>query len=272
MFKSLNATFKGVAGLAVLSAGLIITAQVQAGTIAQCGADICSSDFSIIINGTNAGGGELIYDATSGDITLSTDNITGGGMVMSSGDIMWDMGNGNTVSVGSLSGNADPILGFGLGASTGATGSTFGFTFNLPIALEGPIDANSSVSYSLSSLTTGGAQISSVGGGKIVTAYEVDTSVGGIGSLNKGVDVGDTFFFNGGPDTQESSVFTASNSFTGNLAYDLMAVNVNFSLSANSTVGISGFVEQMVVPVPAAAWLFGSGLIGLIGVARRKKA
>ena len=27
-----------------------------------------------------------------------------------------------------------------------------------------------------------------------------------------------------------------------------------------------------VVPVPAAVWLFGSGLIGLIGVARRKKA
>ncbi len=26
-----------------------------------------------------------------------------------------------------------------------------------------------------------------------------------------------------------------------------------------------------VVPVPAAAWLFGSGLIGLIGIARRKK-
>ena len=27
-----------------------------------------------------------------------------------------------------------------------------------------------------------------------------------------------------------------------------------------------------VVPVPAAAWLFGSGLLGLVGVARRKKA
>jgi len=26
------------------------------------------------------------------------------------------------------------------------------------------------------------------------------------------------------------------------------------------------------VPVPAAVWLFGSGLIGLVGVARRKKA
>ena len=31
-------------------------------------------------------------------------------------------------------------------------------------------------------------------------------------------------------------------------------------------------VRNSVVPVPAAVWLFGSGLIGLIGVARRKKA
>jgi len=31
-------------------------------------------------------------------------------------------------------------------------------------------------------------------------------------------------------------------------------------------------VRDTVVPVPAAVWLFGSGLLGLIGVARRKKA
>ena len=30
--------------------------------------------------------------------------------------------------------------------------------------------------------------------------------------------------------------------------------------------------DATVVPVPAAVWLFGSGLIGLVGVARRKKA
>jgi hypothetical protein len=31
-------------------------------------------------------------------------------------------------------------------------------------------------------------------------------------------------------------------------------------------------VESAVIPVPAAVWLFGSGLIGLVGVARRRKA
>ena len=40
----------------------------------------------------------------------------------------------------------------------------------------------------------------------------------------------------------------------GNLGLD----NVNF--------------DQAVVPIPAAAWLFGSGLIGLIGIARRRKS
>ena len=38
-----------------------------------------------------------------------------------------------------------------------------------------------------------------------------------------------------------------------------------------STLGMDLRVELTVVPVPAAVWLFGSGLIGLIGIARRKK-
>ena len=30
--------------------------------------------------------------------------------------------------------------------------------------------------------------------------------------------------------------------------------------------------DQAAVPAPAAVWLFGSGLLGLVGIARRKKA
>lgn len=47
------------------------------------------------------------------------------------------------------------------------------------------------------------------------------------------------------------------------------------SLGANSSVGssgCSGVTDVSEVPLPAAIWLFGSGLIGLVGMARRKKA
>lgn len=42
--------------------------------------------------------------------------------------------------------------------------------------------------------------------------------------------------------------------------------------AANITVDIDAAAYAGVVPVPAAVWLFGSGLLGLVGVARRKKA
>jgi len=172
------------------------------------------------------------------------------------------------VQLDNITGNADPILGFNASASTGTAGNTFAFNFSLPIALSGPINANSSVSYSLTSTTSAGAQIDPLNG-KVVVAQEVDTTAGGLAPLNKGVNVGDRFSFIGGPLTQNSPVYTASSSFTGNLAYDLMSVTVAFSLSANSSTGLSGFVQQTPVPVPAAVWLLGSA-IGLLGAVRRR--
>lgn len=44
----------------------------------------------------------------------------------------------------------------------------------------------------------------------------------------------------------------------------------SWTLAADGTLGYAPPVSQ--VPVPAAVWLFGSGLIGLIGVARRRNA
>lgn len=39
----------------------------------------------------------------------------------------------------------------------------------------------------------------------------------------------------------------------------------------SATTVVSNFSAPSAVPIPAAAWLFASGLIGLVGVARRKK-
>ena len=80
----------------------------------------------------------------------------------------------------------------------------------------------------------------------------------------------------------------AGGSFTDNKHPDLLAfyglpnvgyvggLNISFSTTANmdelftSDAIFSGDVVNQPVPIPAAVWLFGSGLLGLVGVARRR--
>lgn len=68
----------------------------------------------------------------------------------------------------------------------------------------------------------------------------------------------------------------------GSLVMSLWGANWNYGDGSNfdggaalpylgSTLGMDLRVELTAIPVPAAVWLFGSGLIGLAGLARRKK-
>ncbi len=223
---------KTILNLGVLVSGLFLIASVSAGTIVQCGKNICSASFSIKDGNTEVGGGEFNYDSNSGDIFLSKDNISGDGAPNLSDGITWN-----------------------LGATTGATASNYSFFFDLPIAISGPISTKSSVSYSLTSKTSAGAQIQGFGGNKIVQSWDVDA--------------GENHFHLGGPVTSSSPAYTATDSISGDLAYDTMSVQVAFDLSAESIVGITGFVEQTPVPVPAAGWLMLTGL-GFLTVRKRR--
>jgi len=114
---------KLVQKISVLSTLIVITtaasSQLQAGTIVQCGNTICTSDFTVTFNGNATGGGQFLYNAASGDISLNTNanSIVGNGIVQNGG-LVWMMGDGSKITVSSLYGNADPILGFSVGAST----------------------------------------------------------------------------------------------------------------------------------------------------------
>jgi hypothetical protein len=51
-----------------------------------------------------------------------------------------------------------------------------------------------------------------------------------------------------------------------------LAIAIIVYFIPNTLFGDFTFSAAAVVPVPAAIWLFGFGLLGLIGIARRKKA
>ena len=79
------------------------------------------------------------------------------------------------------------------------------------------------------------------------------------------------------------AAFDVNGSLLGSVFQDAVAGNTfileyegihSVSFTGSGTIALDDFAfnDVTAVPIPAAAWLFGSGLIGLIGLARRKKA
>lgn len=75
------------------------------------------------------------------------------------------------------------------------------------------------------------------------------------------------------PSGDHGSGFVMGSVFEYSVAGEYGAYNSTISGIFNGVeTGSPGYIEGLsAVPIPAAVWLFGSGLIGLIGIARRKK-
>lgn len=72
-------------------------------------------------------------------------------------------------------------------------------------------------------------------------------------------------------DRCSTPILTTYNAMTGEFTASWTAVNIGGATPDEiAEWNITGYVST--VPVPAAVWLFGSGLIGLAGFARHKKA
>ena len=225
-----------------------------ADTIADCTPSTCG--WEITVDGQPVMEGMYQVDPDTGDISF-------GGTGVIEGD-------GYTVELRDMYGNIDPVLGFGLGATnTSGAFKTFAFGFSLPLGgLSVPIQTEAQLGTTLTAFSNaGGSVVPVLGGGKIVDSQDI--VINPFASVDKGVDIGDGLSINtqGGVLNNE----TATGSILAGGPFDLMSVTVAFGLTDQTGVGFSGFVEQTAIPVPAAFWLFGSGLLGLIGIARRKK-
>ena len=78
---------------------------------------------------------------------------------------------------------------------------------------------------------------------------------------------GVTEIFSGqGPDIKDPDLLTALG-IPASTPFDFFGFSIE---SVNGTV-ISTDIVNTAVPVPAAVWLFGSGLLGMVGIARRRR-
>ncbi len=127
---------------------------------------------------------------------------------------------------------------------------------------------NYSVSYttSLSNDVAGDQALGSFGT-KITTSGEDEN----------GDTVETTFEINFDPMTSQNEIFEShfgtgtvspSGTSSGSFSLDVSGPSPYFEISATAATP----TNINAVPLPAAAWLFGSGLLGLIGMAKRKAA
>lgn len=237
-----------VAGLGLLL-GVSLAGSASAGTIpTACDPAVCSWSVTVQGYGVVASGGFDIDDE---------------GNISPVGDTSWDDGAGSSIIINSVSGNVDPEIVFGLGATNNTGGIlTYAFSFSLPLGgFSGPASTFASLLGSITSASTGAGSIFPTSGtGFIVDSQDIRLSP--FLSLDKGVDIGTAVTGTAGVPVGYS--FTDSDTLVGG-PFDVMSVIVAFGISdpagAGATaVGMSGIVRQLAIPEPSAMLLLGAGL------------
>lgn len=113
-------------------------------------------------------------------------------------------------------------------------------------------------------------------GSSVTYCYGVDCDsemgslyYGALGNVSRG-------FSNAGPFTNVQGYGYWTNTESANILSSAFTFNMRDGIQDTTNKGLNYYAWAVqsgdvgAVPVPAAVWLFGSGLIGLIGVARRK--
>jgi hypothetical protein len=127
---------------------------------------------------------------------------------------------------------------------------------------------------SLSSFVSGGGSLFLLGeNGSYFTSQ--NTRINSVlGFLGSSMNLLNTSLDSGGFNTTSNLDVDPFNSGVSDFTYASTS-SVSGGTSLIRTIGGETFIayeELATVPVPAAVWLFGSGLLGLIGIAKRKKA
>jgi len=280
--EEINMKFKKLATAILLgAAGLSGTAQAAIESPALAGFD-------------NLGGSELVFtvfdtatgDSYSRDLGVGFNDINAASSysfgadanllgLLGSGSLVWNVLGGDNNTAGST---ADPANHGRRLLATSNSGSPVIDNITDSADLTQLRDANQKVDSLVQGLNVIAPHDdgvvanngSSVVNGGSASWGSVVAPNGGIGGTNNvSGAVGDTlaFFLFGETGPMSSNPFTGANSMTAETLTTALLGAWTFDSAGTLT-----FNGSSAVPVPAAVWLFGSALLGLVGVSRRKQA
>lgn len=176
---------------------------------------------------------------------------------------------GSTLIIQDAGAIPDPVLFFSASATNlSSIPLAYSFAFNVPLtpSLLGPINSHAELGITLTDGFNNGATVQPVvPGGNLLTSYDLFSN----GSpISKNVDIGSLFSILTGTGT---TTFSANGQLTCGQPCVTMSAVLSFTLTPQDAAGFSGRVVQTPVPLPAALWLFGSGLATFMGMTQRKR-
>lgn len=278
----LSAAMAGAMGVSVsANAGTVVGSWTGAFTMLNAGGQVTfNSDVGSCYTGMQLSGTQCIRTAVSGTLTFDTSTGAGSGTVVAFSFFGSGIASASGVSfqaIGDGFGNPGPLvlgnMGFYWNANTGIPVSIVMDASGFFGAMGGGL--------SVGQIVTGGAtpasdttQVSGVtyplGAGPMVTTLWNTTSIG-VPVL--GTNPSGTL-----PLVTDTVVTTDGSAITGVGGSPMPTApfagyNANFDIISMTITSCTPDVcpPPAAVPVPAAVWLFGSGLVGLAGIARRRK-